>query len=314
LKQSFIFWINYYFRIARNADRLQDIIERLNIDVLYMNNQPSLNLEGILAARNAGILSVQHSRTAAELNTFEVNAVNKWLNRMICVSEGVRETFVGQGVNASICDVVYNGIAQNTTPVITASEIREKWGVREDEILIGTVGSLMRRKRINDLIEAMAVLEQRVKGQMSRVKGMIVGDGPERGNLQKQVLELGLQGKVIFTGFHGDAISYVNAMDIFVLPSEREGLPRVILEAMLMSKPVIACNTTGSSELVVDGETGFLVPVKEPEIMANAISKLIASADLRKKMGQNGKTIVLKRFSIESYVSGINKILEEVLR
>ena len=102
-------------------------------------------------------------------------------------------------------------------------------------------------------------------------------------------------------------------MDIFVLPSEKEGLPRVILEAMLMEKPVVACDTTGSSELVVDGKTGFLVPVKKPEIMADAILKLIASADVRKKLGQNGRTMVLERFSIDSYINGVSKIFEEVL-
>jgi len=324
LKQYFIFWIDYRFRIESNASILKETIQRFQIDLLYMNNQPSTNLEGILAARNAGILCIQHSRTAARLNAFEVDAVNKWLRRMICVSEGVRESFVGQGINESICDVVYNGIDRNASPMISASEIRKKWGVGEDEILIGTVGSLMRRKRINDLIEAVARIQSQDKnasspspcplpsGERIKVRGMIVGGGPEKANLQKQVLKLDLQDKVIFTDFQTDAISYINAMDIFVLPSEKEGLPRVILEAMLMERPVVACDTTGSSELVVDSKTGFLVPVKKPEIMADAILKLIASSDLRKKMGQNGRAMVLERFSIDSYISGVSRIFEEV--
>jgi|SRR3989344_1520580 len=325
LKQHFIFWIDYRFRIEPNANRLKEIIERFKIDLLYMNNQPSTNIEGILAARNAGILCIQHSRTAARLNAFEVDAVNKWLRRMICVSEGVRESFVEQGINESICDVVYNGIDRNVSPMSSASEIRKNWGVGDDEILIGTVGSLMRRKRINDLIEAVGKLQmQDTRGKRHDLKPetfnlkpsfkcMIVGDGPEKEWLQAEALRHGVTDEVIFTGFQSDAISCINAMDIFVLPSEKEGLPRVILEAMLMEKPVVACDTTGSSELVVDGKTGFLVPVKKPEIMADAILKLIASADVRKKLGQNGRTMVLERFSIDSYINGVSKIFEEVL-
>lgn len=313
LKQYFIFWIDYCFRIQSNASMLKEIIERFKIDLLYMNNQPSSNLEGIMAAKDANIPCIQHSRIGAELNEVEVNAVNNWLMKMICVSRGVKDMFVAQGVDASKCSVVYNCIAPDTKPAISASEIRKIWGVGEDDILIGTVGSLIKRKRINDLIEALAELYRRVKGQGPRVKVIIVGEGPEMDNLQREVVEKGLQGDVIFTGFQTDAISYINAMDIFVLPSEKEGLPRVILEAMLMEKPVVACDTTGSSELVVDGKTGFLAPVKKPKIMVDAILKLIASADLRKKFGQNGKAIVLERFSIDSYISGISRIFEEVL-
>ena len=326
LKRHFIFLTDYHFRIKPNVRNIADILKRLKINLIYMNNQPSSNLEGIIVARDAGIQCIQHSRIAAMLNGFEVDVVNKWLTRMICVSEGVRKSFVEQGINASICDVVYNGIDQNTIPATAASEIRKKWGVGDDEILIGTVGSLIKRKRINDLIDAMARIQSQDKnasspspcplpsGERIKVRGMIVGGGPEKANLQKQVLKLDLQDKVIFTDFQTDAISYINAMDIFVLPSEKEGLPRVILEAMLMERPVVACDTTGSSELVVDSKTGFLVPVKKPEIMADAILKLIASSDLRKKLGQNGRAMVLERFSIDSYISGVSRIFEEVLR
>lgn len=142
---------------------------------------------------------------------------------------------------------------------------------------------------------------------------MIVGDGTEKENLQREVLRMGLQDRVIFTGFQTDAISYVNAMDIFVLPSENEGLPRVILEAMLMAKPVVAYNVTGPSELVVDGETGFLVSVKETDMFANALSKLVASDNLRRGMGEKGRMRVIERFAIDKYVNGVSNIFEEVL-
>lgn len=314
LKRYFVFLVDYYFRILPNAKNIADILKRQNINLFYMNNQPSSNLEGIIAARAANIPCIQHSRIGAELNRVEVNAVNNWLTKMICVSEGVQDCFIKQGVNGSKCKVVYNGISPDARPKTSVSEIRKMWGIGDDEILIGTVGSLIKRKRVNDLIEALAKIYERVNGQGSRVKCMVVGDGPEKDNLQRQVSKLGLQDKVIFTGFQTDAISYINAMDIFVLPSENEGLPRVILEAMLMAKPVVACNITGPSELVINGETGFLIPVKNPQALADAVLKLIASGDTRNQMGAKGKERVLERFSMGRYMEGVSNIFEEVLR
>ncbi|MEK6656835.1 MAG: glycosyltransferase [Nitrospirota bacterium] len=322
LKRYFVFLIDYKFRIEPNAEKIAAILKNKNIDLLYMNNQPSSNLEGILAVKIANIPCIQHSRIGADLNRVEVNAANSYLTKMISVSQGVQEMFVKQGVDAGKCTVVYNGIDPNVKPAVMPFEIRKQWEIEDSEIIIGTVGSLVKRKRIGDLIEAVVKIDEWVKDQGlppnvpiggSRVKCVIVGEGPEREGLQKDILKKGLQNKVILTGFQSDAISYINAMDIFILSSEREGLPRVILEAMLMSKPVIACNIAGPSELVVNGESGFLIPARNPHLLANALFKFIASVDLRNQMGENGRMRALEKFSMESYVNGVNKIFEEVL-
>jgi len=103
-------------------------------------------------------------------------------------------------------------------------------------------------------------------------------------------------------------------MDIFVLTSEQEGLPRVILEAMLMGKPVVASNVSGPSELVVDGETGFLVPAKNPQAFAKSILKLVENPTLRTQMGENARKRVIENFSIEKYVKGVEGILYDELK
>ncbi|MEK6679211.1 MAG: glycosyltransferase family 4 protein [Nitrospirota bacterium] len=313
LKKHFVFMIDYKFRIRPNAAKIAAILKNKNIDLLYMNNQPSSNLEGIMAAKAANIPCIQHSRIGAELNRFEVNAVNNWLTKMISVSQGVQEMFVMQGVDAGKCTVVYNGIDPNVKPAVTSSLIRKQWGIIDGEMVIGTVGSLVKRKRIGDLIEAVAELYERIKGQGSGVKCIIVGEGPERVGLQKKVLKKGLQDKVTFIGFQSDAISYINAMDIFILPSEREGLPRVILEAMLMSKPVVACDITGPSELILNGKTGFLVPVKNFQMIADAILKLIKDLKLRRHMGEEARKRSIENFSVEKYVRGVENVFNEVL-
>ncbi|MDP2682715.1 MAG: glycosyltransferase family 4 protein [Deltaproteobacteria bacterium] len=310
LKKRAIFYLDYLFRILPDSDKIAALIRDGGCDLLYMNNQPSSNLEGILAAKALNLKCIQHSRIDVSLNSFEADAVNNGVSKVICVSKGVMDSLVRSGVSPQKCVVVYNGIDSAMKPIASVLEIRRMYGINDDEILIGTAGSLIKRKRINDLIESLVELREKSDKPF---KCMVVGDGPEQENLQKEVLQRGLKEKVIFTGFQSDAISHINAMDIFALPSEKEGLPRVILEAMLMAKPVVACNVTGSSELVIDGETGFLVSVKGADMLANALLKLEASDDLRRRMGEKGRMRVIERFTIGKYVNGVSNIFEEVL-
>ena len=340
LRKLHIFWLDYFFRIKKDAEHIARILKDLNIDLLYMNNQPSTNLEGIIAVKNVGIKSLLHSRIEAELNFFEINATNKWLTKMICVSEGVRESFVRQGIKSSLCTVVHNGIDISITPAIPPDRIRQEFGIKENEIVIGSVGSLVKRKRFDDLINVVAHLrtqnlptgqagtEHRQQttdnppippltkgsegGFLNKIKCLIVGDGPEKEALQKEINKNRLDNIVILTGFKTEAISYINAMDIFVLLSEREGLPRVILEAMLMKKPVVAANIAGPTELVADGKTGYLIQLGKFEDAASAVAKLVISPALRKEMGMNGYHRVIKEFTIDNYIQGVENIFKEI--
>ena len=309
LRKYSVFLVDYQFRIKPNAQRISDTLRRLGIDLLYMNNQPSTNMEGILASKETGVPVLQHSRIEATLNSFEVRTVNRWLKKIICVSEGVRDSLIRQGVAPSKCAVVHNGIYGATQPAIAPWKLRRELMISDGDILIGTVGSLVKRKRISDLIEAVSLI---MRGSKHPAKCIIVGEGPEQDNLAAHIRKRALH-NVLLTGFQPDAISFINMMDIFVLPSEQEGLPRVILEAMLLAKPVIASNVTGPSELVLDRETGFLVPSKNPEEIANALLKLLDSPELREQMGQKGRKRVIERFSIERYVAGVENVFEEVI-
>ncbi len=310
LANRFVFFVDYHFRIRPNAQEIARNLRDMKIDLIYMNNQPSSNLEGILAAGESGTLALQHCRKEAALNSFEVAAVNKWLPKIICVSKSIRQSLIDQGVEAEKCSVVYNGIDSGVIPETVPSKIRKQWRIADDEILVGTVGSLNKGKRVKDLVEAMSIV---ALGTVKPIKCIVVGEGREKGHLIEMGCRNSLGDKIIFTGFLSDAISHTNAMDIFVLPSEKEGLPRVILEAMLMGKPVIACDVPGSSELVVHGKTGILVPVGSPDSLAAALLTLIEDSDLRERMGAEGKKRVVSNFTIGNYVKGVEQILDEIL-
>jgi glycosyltransferase involved in cell wall biosynthesis len=183
-------------------------------------------------------------------------------------------------------------------------------GIPEGAFVVGTVGSLMRRKHVDLLIRALARAARDVRGG---VVGLIVGEGPERATLEEEARRLGLRGSCHFTGFRRDSLSCLDAMDVVALASEGEGLPRVLLEAMLLSKPVVATQVTGSEDLVVDGETGLLVPFGDEGKFADALGRLAADPGERSRMGESARTRVVSRYSIGRYVEGVERVLQEAL-
>jgi glycosyltransferase involved in cell wall biosynthesis len=311
LRRLYVFSIDYFFGIRKEAQSIAEHIRNLKIDLLYMNNQPSSNLGGIIAAKKTGVKSVLHNRIEADLNIFEVNATNKSATKIICVSEALKKSVVRQGIKHSKCTVVYNGVDITLSPTLSPASIRQELGIKSDEFIIGSVGSLVKRKRFHDLVKSVAGLGH--KNQIPRLKCLIVGDGPEGKELRKNIEKHQLQDKVILTGFQSDALSYINTLDIFVLSSEREGFPRVILEAMLMGKPVIASDVAGNSELIVNGKTGFLFPVGDINSLINALLNLLKTESFRSDFGEAGRTRVIEKFSMDNYINGVKNIFEEVL-
>lgn len=309
LRKRYVFGLDRFSRIIPDSERIAALIKDGGFGLLYMNNQPSSNLEGILAAASAGVPCVQHSRIEVRLKPLEARLVNESVSKVICVSEGVRQGLVESGVRADRCVVVYNGIDPSVKPKRKAFDIRRGLGLHADSVLIGTVGSLMERKRVGLLIEAAARLK---KTGGREVWCVIVGDGPERERLKKEAERLGAGDRVIFTGFSADALSYINAMDIFVTASRAEGLPRVILEAMLLGKPVIAFDIVGANELVLNGVTGLVLKDAGGAAIADAVEGLIRDRDRMDAFGSAGRRRVVESFGIERYVKGVEKVFEEV--
>ncbi len=305
-KKKFIFFVDYNYRIVPDSKRIAAVLKDGGFDILYMNNQPSSNLEGILAAKAAGVRCIQHARVETELNPVEAAAVNKWVDRVICVSKGVKESLVKSGVDDGRCVVVHNGIDPAMTPGRTIDEIRREIGGKGG-FVIGTAGSLIKRKRMGLLLEAAALSGDAVE------KCVIVGDGPEKSGLIEKAASLGIKDKVVFTGFSSDALSYINAMDVFVLPSSKEGFARVVLEAMLTAKPVVAFDVAGVREQIADNETGIIVKEESAKALADAILKFSSDRPLIKRYGEAGRRRAFDNFTVDKYAASVSSVLDEVL-
>jgi glycosyltransferase involved in cell wall biosynthesis len=152
---------------------------------------------------------------------------------------------------------------------------------------------LAEQKGQSDLIKAFSQVEKNSEGGPILV---LVGDGPDRKSLESLVRQL-CPGRVVFAGYQQDPLPWLAAADVFVLPSLFEGMPGALIEAMAAGLPCVATDIPGNRDLVIDRETGLLVPVRSPEELAAAISTLINDSGLANDFAANGQRLVEREFN-----------------
>jgi glycosyltransferase involved in cell wall biosynthesis len=204
---------------------------------------------------------------------------------------------------------IYNGIdVLKFHPMPKNKSLMKSLGLRDDQRVVGTVGSLFAVKGLQTLLQAA----EKVVRIWPDVRFLVVGDGTEYANLLKLRNELGLDHAVIFTGFREDICEILNLMDIYVCSSTSEGLSLSILEAMACCKPVVATEVGGNPELVENNVSGFLVPVADPVALADRIQMILFDNELQASMGTNGRKIVEESFTLEKMVSRYQALYYEL--
>ncbi|MDQ7839612.1 MAG: glycosyltransferase family 4 protein [bacterium] len=195
---------------------------------------------------------------------------------------------------------------QRTNP----AAIREEWGVPFDAPVVGSVARLVPDKGLECFLDAAA----RVAALNERVRFLIVGDGPLRRALEQQAQRLGIADRVIFAGMRSDIPEQMAAMDLFVLPTLREGFGVVLAESMAMGVPVVASDIPALLEVVANGETGILLPPGDPERFAVAILDLLRDETRRLAMGAAGRRRVELLFDERQIFARIEATYTRLLR
>lgn len=172
--------------------------------------------------------------------------------------------------------------------------------------LVGAIGRIERQKGFDVLIRALSDLED--------ASLILVGDGSERPALEALARSVGVADRVVWVGWNEDARSYLTSWDVFVLPSRFEGFPLALLEAMLARSAVVATDVGSVAEAVLDGETGLLVPPDDPNALERAIERLLADAALRRRLGEQGRQLVLDRYTAAHMTRAFESLYEEILR
>jgi len=203
-----------------------------------------------------------------------------------------------EGIPAGKIWVIQNGLDPTPFEKARSGRIRPTLGISPDEIVVVCVANFRSAKGHEVLLDAAHILKQ--KGLQFSL--WLVGDGDLRPAMEVKVEELGLSQIVRFLGRRADIPDVLADADIFVLASHWEGMPGAIMEAMAAKLPVVATNVGGTAELVVEGETGLLVPPRNPELLASALERLINNKKLRISMGVAGHRRIVTHFRIEDKV------------
>ncbi|MCK4402006.1 glycosyltransferase, partial [bacterium] len=194
---------------------------------------------------------------------------------------------------------------------VNKQEKKREFGIDENCRVVGTVGRLVELKGYPYFIKAASLILQKFSQKM---KFLIVGDGYMQKELRNMANGLGIANKIIFVGQRKDVPEILHILDIFVLTSYYEGLPRSIIEAQACGVPVVATNVGGTPEVVINDKTGILVPPKDEKAIAKAVIDLLTNKDKAGRMGNAGRELVQKQFDAPVFIKRTEAIFENLIR
>jgi glycosyltransferase involved in cell wall biosynthesis len=230
---------------------------------------------------------------------------------MICVSEGVRQAVLEkEAVDGRRVSVVHNGIDVSVRRDGSRQAMRDELGLSRNHLVVGMVANFNRPvKGVTYFLDAIPL----ILASVPDARFLIVGRGKEQRTLVSKAERLGVAGAILFAGYCENVDDYYAAMDVSVLTSLSEGLSITLLESMSFGLPVVATRVGGNPEVVVDGETGYLVPPKDAEAFAAKVIRLLQNPALRRRMGDAGRKRVEERFRIEHAAAGYLRVYDQVL-
>ncbi|BCS33188.1 hypothetical protein TBR22_A24150 [Luteitalea sp. TBR-22] len=266
-------------------------------------------VEGFVAARLARVPVVMHGEHGTlQLGASQVR-VQRWIwprvDVLLSVSSRLAERMAATvGIPLERVTVVRNGVDLSRFGTTPRAAARHALGVPDDLVLIGHAGRLVPVKDQAGLVEAAA----RLKAQGLAFRVVIAGDGPLRPDLEAQIAALEVGECVHLLGHQADVERLFAALDVYVLCSRSEGMPNTILEAMASGVAVVSTRVGGADELVVDGETGCLVPPAQPAALADAIGRLVSDASARERMGRMGRQRATTTFGLPTMIAGYEAV------
>jgi len=201
------------------------------------------------------------------------------------------------GLRAGSVRTIHNGVP------VEAIRIRDR---SVSGPVVGALARIAHQKGFDVLVRALTLLDG--------VTGIVVGDGPERFEVEALAATLGVSQRMLIEGWHEDARSYLSTFDVYCLPSRFEGFPLAVVEAMLQGLPIVASDVGSVSEAIRDGETGLLVPPEDPTALARAIRRLLEDRQLAARLGERARAVATEQFTAGRMARAYEDLYEEILR
>lgn len=302
-------------RWAASVVRVARIARRVGAAIIHSNDAPSFQPGGYAARvlRRPAVTHIRFPDTAAGFAWF----LRPEPTRVFFVSEYLRADAIAQSppLFDGRSDVVYDGVAISDPIADGArSELRRSLGLADDRVVVALTGQVAEVKGIWEYLDAARLLVEKGANATFAVLGDdLKGHGALRRAMEERVSALSLSDHFRFLGFRPDAPRLIPAFDIVTVPSHIEPLGNATLEAMAAGRPVVGSRVGGIPEMVVDGETGVLVPAQDPQALAAALEPLITSPALRDRLGRAARERAERAFSLRAHAARLQTLYDAVL-
>jgi glycosyltransferase involved in cell wall biosynthesis len=317
--------------LVREINPLKDLLAGIKLFRKLKSNQyiivhthsSKAGVIGRIAAWMAGVPVIIHTVHGWSFH----NHMNSWLRSLYVLLERFAASFsdtlivvteldINKGLREKIGEADKYRIIRSAINLeefnpanVDPIPIRKELGIPSDVPVLGNIGRFSPQKNPMDWLDVAI----RVATALPECYFLLVGDGPLRAAFEEQVEKRGINGNFILTGLRRDIPRMLSCMDVFLLTSLWEGLPRVIPQALSMGIPVIANRVDGTEEAIQDGKTGFLCLPGNLDKMAEYCINLLTNLKLRQEMSENGQKFVSNEFSLTNMVIEIESLYEELL-
>jgi len=292
--------------------RLVTIIRRERIDLVHTHLWGG-NVWGRLAAwwTRRPVIATEHSTDIWKPSWYFL--IDRWLarhtQRLVTVSKAVSSFYISRGIPARLCLTIPNGVETTRFPAPRRSPLYDTLGWGAGTPVFVMIGRLVEVKHIEVFIEAMAA----VVATRPAARGLIVGEGPLRSQLEHQIHARGLTGRLVLTGSRDDIPAILRGARAMVLTSRREGLPMALIEAMASGVPAISTAVGGIPEVIEDGCTGWLVPSGDRQALVQRLLALADDPRLAERVGAAAQAVARERWSVDVMVRRHEMLYDELL-
>ncbi|MFC4258509.1 glycosyltransferase [Marinobacter lacisalsi] len=298
------------FRAIR---QLCKVIRDRNIDVIHTHGYKS-DIMGLIAARRSGIacISTPHGfpgNTGWKMGAFIRMGTHslRYFDRVVPLSEELMSDVERFGVPLAKTCFVRNGV--DLTEIDDALETREKARMSENSRTVGFIGQMIPRKGLADLL---AIFDGLFRNDAS-LSLRLVGDGNQRAYLEDIASSLNSREAISFLGFRSDRLELLASMDVFVMTSSLEGIPRCLMEAMAVGVPVVAYDIPGVDQLVTHGETGMLAPLGDKVALQRCCQQVLEDQNLANTLAVNGRRLVEEKYSAARMAREYESLFNELV-
>lgn len=298
--------------------KLKQIINKIKPDLVHLINGYHSMHEWMLACYLHGIKVVAHDQGTTYPCSFRTKLFVRFLDAIISCSDSFKNNVIRQNLKVKRLIRIYNGLDieqfKNKINCQNINNIVQEFDIKKEQPIIGIVGNIMRWK--GQIVVLQAIKE--IKNFYPDIKCLIIGKVALRSETYKQeldkyIIDNNLKNNITFTGFRNDVPGVLSLLDIMIHASiEPEPFGMVLLEGMAMQKPIIATKAGGPVEIIADGETGMLVPMNNPNKMAEAIIYLLSNKNKRIEMGEKGRKRLIEMFSKDKMVDEIEKLYKDI--